>query len=156
MPKSKKRKISAHPATEAEIVAASTVKRQWFLTVLIAVGAIGGTLYWLAPSSDGAQVKVEVPTLTGAAVQGEGLFGKNCASCHGDNAAGSRQGPPLVHKVYEPNHHGDRAFFAAVGRGVRQHHWNFGNMPPVRSVSTTDVTSIIAYVRALQRANGIR
>jgi len=44
----------------------------------------------------------------------------------------------------------------AVKNGVRQHHWPFGSMPPIPGVSKAEVSQIIAYVRTLQRANGIR
>ena len=101
-------------------------------------------------------VEVEVPQLSTEAVEGESLFNSNCASCHGVNAAGQDGvAPPLVHKIYEPGHHGDGAFYLAVTRGVRQHHWPFGNMPPLQSVNEPDVAKIISYVRELQRANGI-
>jgi len=63
--------------------------------------------------------------------------------------------PPLVHKIYEPNHHGDMAFLMAARNGVRAHHWKFGNMPPVEGITDAEVITIVAYVRALQRANGI-
>ena len=90
------------------------------------------------------------------AVTGMGIFESNCASCHGDNAAG-RDGlaPPLVHKIYEPSHHGDESFRRAVTSGVRGHHWRFGDMPPVEGLTRSDVSTIITYVRELQRANGI-
>ncbi|NRB33043.1 MAG: cytochrome c, partial [Rhizobiaceae bacterium] len=101
-------------------------------------------------------VQVYVPVLTAAQRQGEQLFNENCASCHGENAAGQYGlAPPLVHIIYEPNHHGDMAFQLAAQRGVRQHHWQFGNMPAVPSVTPQDVGKITAYVRGLQRANGI-
>ena len=63
--------------------------------------------------------------------------------------------PPLVHKIYEPSHHGDAAFLLAAKQGVRAHHWKFGNMPAVEGVTQAGVLNIIAYVRALQKENGI-
>jgi len=39
--------------------------------------------------------------------------------------------------------------------GVRAHHWSFGNMPAVEGLTRADVKMIIAYIRELQRANGI-
>ena len=57
--------------------------------------------------------------------------------------------------IYEPSHHGDEAFQRAAAVGVRGHHWPFGDMPPVEGVTRGDVTMIIAYIRELQRANGI-
>lgn len=101
-------------------------------------------------------VEVTVPDLSGEASAGEALFNENCATCHGPNAAGKDGvAPPLVHVIYEPNHHGDAAFHMAAQRGVRAHHWTFGDMPPVEGVDQDDIDKIVAYVRLLQRANGI-
>ncbi|HJU03712.1 MAG TPA: cytochrome c [Nitrospiraceae bacterium] len=86
---------------------------------------------------------------------GEAKFNANCARCHGERAAGTSQGPPLVHKIYEPNHHGDFAFQRAAANGVRAHHWKFGDMPKIEGVTAADVEQIIAYVRWLQRQAGI-
>lgn len=47
------------------------------------------------------------------------------------------------------------AFQMAVAQGVRAHHWPFGDMPPQAGLTREDVGNIVAYVRALQRANGI-
>jgi mono/diheme cytochrome c family protein len=86
---------------------------------------------------------------------GEQKFAAYCATCHGARAIGTAQGPPLVHKIYEPNHHADVAFQRAALNGVRAHHWNFGNMPKVDGVSPGDVDAIIKYIRWLQRQAGI-
>lgn len=104
-----------------------------------------------------ALAEVIVPELTAEESRGETLFNTNCATCHGVNAAGrGGKAPPLVHKIYEPNHHADAAFQLAVQNGVRDHHWGFGNMPPIEGISPKNVSQIAAYVRALQRANGIQ
>ncbi len=94
--------------------------------------------------------------LVGAAREGAELFVKACAICHGRNASGSERGPPLVHRIYEPSHHGDDSFYRAAEQGVQAHHWSFGDMPPASGVSTQELGKIIAYVRALQVASGIR
>src|SRR3990170_65951 len=60
--------------------------------------------------------------------EGQRLFDDNCARCHGAHAAGTDSGPPLVHLIYEPNHHADMSFQRAVALGVAAHHWRFGNM----------------------------
>lgn len=99
---------------------------------------------------------VTVPVLSAKAKLGRPLFNDNCSACHGKNAAGQEGvAPPLIHKIYEPNHHGDIAFQRAAKFGVRAHHWPFGNMPPVKGITEVEVEKIIAYVRELQRANGI-
>jgi mono/diheme cytochrome c family protein len=38
--------------------------------------------------------------------QGKRLFEKKCAQCHGVELKGSDKGPPFLHPVYEPGHHG--------------------------------------------------
>ncbi len=86
---------------------------------------------------------------------GEAKFNAHCARCHGERAGGTAQGPPLVHKIYEPNHHGDPAFQRAAANGVRAHHWKFGDMPKIEGVTPEDVQQIIHYVRWLQRQAGI-
>ena len=101
-------------------------------------------------------VDVDVPELSGLAAEGKVVFDQNCAACHGENASGKDGfAPPLVHEIYEPNHHGDASFQLAVKNGVRSHHWRFGNMPRIEGVNEQEVDKIIAYVRALQKENGI-
>jgi len=145
------------------------------IAMLAAVVAALGTALYFIPSKDAPQqvvetaetgaasdemslamVSVEVPELTGNAVLGETIFNSLCAACHGKDAAG--QGgiaPPLVHRIYEPGHHGEEAFQRAVLLGVRSHHWGFGDMPAVPGLTRGDVKMIVAYIRQLQRANGI-
>ena len=103
-------------------------------------------------------VNVALPQeLSEAAQLGPQAFEAKCAVCHGENAAGqSGVAPPLVHQIYEPGHHGDMAFVLAARKGVRSHHWTFGNMPPVEGLTDADLKNIVAYVRELQQASGIR
>ena len=124
--------------------------KAWGLSVMVAalVACESG-----ATNQDGAK---PVAGATPADVQvGEAKFKANCAACHGDRGVGTKQGPPLVHKIYEPNHHADVAFQRAAENGVRAHHWEFGNMPKIEGVTATDVEHIIRYVRWLQREAGI-
>ena len=95
-------------------------------------------------------------TLSQNAQIGKLAFEAKCTSCHGTNAAG-RDGvaPPLVHIIYESNHHGDESFQRAVAMGVQAHHWSFGSMPAVEGLTRGDVMMIIKYIRELQRENGI-
>lgn len=104
-----------------------------------------------------AIVEVALPeTFSQNAQVGELAFVAKCSSCHGVNAVGQEGvAPPLVHKIYEPGHHGDEAFQRAAALGVRGHHWTFGNMPPVEGITRGDVTMIVAYIRELQSENGI-
>jgi len=87
---------------------------------------------------------------------GQRAYDTSCMTCHGPNAVGQNGvAPPLVHKIYEPGHHADESFQRAVALGVRSHHWGFGDMAPVDGLTRGDVKMIIAYVRELQRTNGI-
>jgi len=132
--------------------------------LFIAAIILGGGAIWKmnaapeqpVPSSGLPLVSVTVPALSETAEAGKAVYDAKCAECHGDNAAG-RDGmaPPLVHKIYEPGHHGDAAFYLAARNGVRAHHWPFGDMPPVEGIEDAQIERIVTYVRELQRANGI-
>ncbi|MFT6556429.1 MAG: mono/diheme cytochrome c family protein [Sneathiella sp.] len=139
---------------------------------VIVVGVLGVIVAALAayyfysdenmPAASGGRgpaiVEVTLPDhFTPGAMAGKTLYDKNCVSCHGTNAAGQDGvAPPLIHKIYEPGHHGDGAFFRAVAQGVRAHHWPFGNMPAIEGLNQTEVALIIRYVREIQQASGIR
>ena len=138
----------------------NTMKRPYAILGLgiLAAGAAAWML-WPEPADEGTGrpiVAVAVPDLTPVERKGEAAFNANCARCHGDDASGvDGSGPPLVHVIYEPDHHGDAAFLLAARQGVRQHHWPFGDMPPVQGLSEEKVAAIVAYVRRVQQANGI-
>ncbi|MBL6432163.1 MAG: cytochrome c [Alphaproteobacteria bacterium] len=125
------------------------------------VGAIGA-VYVLTGDDTGSTTEtgaalaaVTVPPLSGAAAEGAEIFSANCASCHGANAEGRAGRAAAGACDLRTGHHADGAFFLAVAQRVRQHHWTFGNMSPVAGVSPDEIARIVAYVRTLQRANGI-
>jgi|SRR5579884_92718 mono/diheme cytochrome c family protein len=95
-----------------------------------------------------------VPKAPPELAKGEALYNTHCARCHGEGARGTDHGPSFLSKIYEPSHHGDAAFQLAPQRGVRSHHWNFGDMPRI-DVSPEEVDQIIPYVRWLQKQVGI-
>jgi mono/diheme cytochrome c family protein len=152
-----------------------TMNKQLFSVAMLAVIIGGAVAFYLqqqdpltasAPESattrpsatpqGTAMADVKPASLTGNEILGKTAFDAKCATCHGENAAGQNGvAPPLIHKIYEPGHHGDQAFFLAAQNGARAHHWPFGDMPPVKGLTRADITNIVAYVRAMQRANGI-
>lgn len=156
---------TAPGAPEKPASAGSMNKGKIAVIAIVAVGIATAALWTRrgaeapatgAATGKGAMVAVTVPaTLSEAAKMGEKAFNAVCAACHGANAAGTEAGPPLVHEIYEPSHHGDQAFAVAVAKGVRAHHWTFGDMPPQPAMTRADLRNVIAYVRELQRANGI-
>ena len=131
----------------------------------IAVAALAAAYFiWPTQAVDTAQtatgtdlVEVLLPEeLPETAKLGKRAFEAKCAACHGLNGAGNADaGPPLIHIIYEPSHHGDEAFQRAAATGVRAHHWKFGDMPPVDGITRGEVASIVAYIRKVQQANGI-
>jgi mono/diheme cytochrome c family protein len=126
------------------------MKLTFSLGVMILIGILGYT-FWnntkqvdqvVTPDmgANTALAKVILPeTFSENAKVGKLLYEAKCVACHAVNASGQDGvAPPLVHKIYEPSHH-----------------WRFGNMLPVEGLTRGDVKMITAYVRELQRANGI-
>ncbi|MGE4610021.1 MAG: cytochrome c [Paracoccaceae bacterium] len=105
-----------------------------------------------APQAD----SIIIPELSQIAQSGKFAFEDNCAACHGETLAGTDSGPPLIHELYVPSHHGDGAILSAAKNGVTSHHWRFGNMPPVDGISDTKIRWITTYIREMQVANGIK
>ena len=98
---------------------------------------------------------IKQPKLLGKAAFGKLAYDKFCAPCHGQNIAGTDQGPSFMSPVYNSRHHPDRAFFIAATQGARAHHWQFGDMPPVDGVTEQQIGMIVEYVRAMQNENGL-
>jgi mono/diheme cytochrome c family protein len=142
------------------------MRRRNSLLGVSTIAALALFAYWQSRTPDQVKptgttfgeaiVPVQVPAIEGNAAIGKRIFDSACAACHGANAAGTDGiAPPLIHKVYEPSHHGDEAFQRAASLGVKAHHWPFGDMPPVQGLTRGDVTMIVTYIRELQRTNGI-
>ncbi|MCC5992305.1 MAG: cytochrome c [Rhodobacteraceae bacterium] len=136
--------------------------RGW--TILAGSGAIivaAALLLWPGPPAtdldSAALVQLVMPdSLSEHEQLGAALYAENCAVCHGVNGAGvAETGPPLVHIIYETSHHPDGAFYAAVQLGVRAHHWGYGDMPRLPHLSEQEIAQIIAFIRRVQRENGI-
>ena len=123
---------------------------------------IAATLCTISPALHAQPYAIPQPSLglMPNVATGKKLFDKHCAACHGADLKGvdkgDKKGPPLLHKIYEPSHHGDAAFQLAAKSGVRAHHWPYGDMAPVSRVTPDDVAHITAYVRMEQRKVGIR
>jgi len=95
------------------------------------------------------------PKVPASLILNKMLYEKFCASCHGVDLKGTKKGPPFLHRVYHPGHHGDGSFFLAAKKGARAHHWKFGNMPPVQGTNDGIVASIVKYVRYVQKQAGL-
>jgi mono/diheme cytochrome c family protein len=126
--------------------------------VLLATALIAGGCE-RSPEPDAGDAAVRAALLSAVIpeehLEGERVFNVHCVACHGERGTGTALGPPLVHIIYEPSHHADAAFFLAVERGVRAHHWGFGDMPPVPGLGRNEVEAVVGYIRWLQRQVGI-
>ena len=132
------------------------MSRALVIATFLAAGLLGAGYWWMG-RSDSPQplAEIRMPQLSETARRGRIAFVQNCAACHGPVADGTESGPPLIHPVYEPGHHGDMAFLLAARNGVRAHHWRFGDMPPVEGVTDEEVDRITRFIREVQVANGI-
>lgn len=121
-----------------------------------AVVGLAAGISWLVLGGGGSQeVALRIPAFSAAAQAGKLSYERSCLACHGENGVGSATGPPLVHRIYHPALHADIAFELAVRRGVRAHHWRFGDMPARPALPSEDVAQITRYIRELQQVNGI-
>jgi cytochrome c2 len=110
------------------------------ISILLFMPVITGTIK--------AAEEVEIPFHLG---KGQLLYEKYCSSCHGLQLNGTDTGPTLLHPFYKPSHHGDKAFYRAALQGARQHHWEFGDMPPVEGMTTKKMDKLVPYVRYYQQ-----
>ena len=85
---------------------------------------------------------------------GAEVYANSCASCHGDDLRGTDEGPSQLSIIYEPNHHTDDSYRSAIANGSPQHHWTFGDMPPVEGLSDEEVEAVIDFIRAEQERQG--
>lgn len=123
--------------------------------VILAVVAVvfGGSSMPRDPMTGATRfdIPTQDPTLV---AEGEPLYQAYCASCHGTDLRGTAVGPSQLSVIYQPGHHPDDAYVLAALRGVRAHHWNFGDMPPIPDLAQADMTRIIAFIREHQRIQG--
>ena len=108
-----------------------------------------------APSVVEAVARVKTSTVPPEREGGRSLYAANCAGCHGAFGEGSELGPPMLHPI-QARMHADVAFKRAIQGGVRPHHYRFGAMPPIDELDTKDIDAVVAYVRWMQKAAGLR
>ena len=133
-------------------------------TLILSMAVLAGAIWFFYQPKEAPQDQVTrkqaatitLPEFSPAAQTGLIYYQAKCAECHGQNGVGSDKGPPLIHRIYEPNHHADEAFQRAAKLGVQSHHWQFGDMPAVEGITRAEVTNIVTYIREVQAANGIQ
>lgn len=94
--------------------------------------------------------------LSPQAEAGRKVFEAACAACHGQALRGSDNGPPLLHPFYaQGSAHGDEVILGAINNGAKSHMWRFGDMPKPDGVEPGRDRDVLAYIRAVQAANGL-
>ena len=138
------------------------------LCVVVALVAAAVTLACAADAADadGASSVETAPAVTSdapappttaaalAIPDGAAVYQQYCAECHGVDLRGTDKGPSQLSIIYEPNHHGDYAYRVAIREGTREHHWWFGDMPPVEGITDLEIEKVISYIRAEQERLG--
>ena len=124
------------------------------MAVIVVAAGAAWNLFNSPGRAAGEAGAIVIPVYSQVAQSGQVAFEGKCADCHGLNGAGTDKGPTFLHAFYKPDHHGDASFEIAAKRGVRAHHWRFGDMPPVEGITDAEIRWITKYVRELQAANG--
>jgi len=120
------------------------------LTYLLLLAFVSVSFMDRAESSEPDKIKVPFKHALG-----HQKFQQSCSVCHGSALQGTKQGPPLIHPFYKPSHHADFAFYRAALKGVKAHHWEFGDMPPVSGITRKDMDVIVPFIRWLQKEKGL-
>lgn len=123
------------------------------IRALVLALAVGAPLLATGCGGDGAESGSD-PGVSAEAPDGAALYQRSCALCHGNDLRGTAMGPSHLSEVYEPGHHSDASFVAAIKEGSPAHHWDFGDMPPVEGLSDDEIEAIIAFIRAKQESEG--
>ncbi len=87
-------------------------------------------------------------------MDGKGVYDANCASCHGDNGAGSsnRYVPSLFHNAVVGSGHPDNLIMTVLegvdrtANGVHAYMPGFGQNSDVQRLSNTEVAAVVNYV----------
>ena len=97
-----------------------------------------------------------VPASSLSAQAGRIAFAEECAGCHGRLAGGTERGPDLIQPAYGRRARSDAQFRRAVREGMPARRGGYGEMPAVKGVSERRLDRMIAFLREVQRVNGIR
>lgn len=134
-----------------KLTAEAPIKSGDKITAVLALSVNGTAL-----SARFTQEAVVTPTLSPQAQTGKQAFEQICAACHGPSLRGTDAGPPLLHPYYAPGAgHGDDVVLTAMAEGRKSHHWKFGDMPKPQGLKAGQEPDLLAYLRAMQAANGI-
>lgn len=103
-----------------------------------------------APDGSPAVAGFDPGPVPAAHAEGSEVYRANCSGCHGPAGAGFRGGPPLLDSLYLLPRFPDSAIRRAVVEGAPRRHWDFDDMPPVRTVAPGEIPALTGYIRWVQ------
>ena len=86
---------------------------------------------------------------------GQLAFQRECAGCHRPSAGRTARGPNLVDPAYGPSEMADDLIRGAIQAGVPQRALGDPGMPGLDHISERELDSILYYLRAVQRVDGV-
>lgn len=116
--------------------------------------AVGVSVILWAAACANSDDNSAASTAVGDPAAGEQTYGDFCGACHGRDFEGSVQGPSQLDAVFEPATTTDADFRSAIRNGVEETNYDYGNMPPIRSLDDQRIADVIAYVRSVQEERG--
>lgn len=129
---------------------------KWMLLMMVILIIATITTMW-GDEKISIKASPTIPELSVSAQLGRTIINARCADCHGvDMTGGSRKGPPILHSMYREEIFPDFVFKRSVLEGKREKNWRFGPMPAQEGLSDEEVDGIIAFVRELQNATGMK
>ena len=129
---------------------------KWMALMMVTLIILTITTMW-GDEKISIKASPTIPELSASALHGREIINTQCAECHGvDGTGGSRKGPPILHSMYRDEIFPDFVFKRSVLEGKREKNWRFGPMPAMPDLSDEDVDGVIAFVREVQRATGMK
>lgn len=119
----------------------------------IAIASLGG---WAVFSSGDTSVadhiaaRSSLPDVNPARREGQLLYVKRCAVCHGDRAKGTVHGPALARGQISL----DATLPLASPEGLREKHAQYGDMAPIEDLSSEQAAQIAVFVQSIDRQSG--
>ena len=129
---------------------------KWMLLMLATI-IVASTIMLMGNEKISIKATPTIPELTPLAQHGRVVISEKCADCHGvDGTGGSRNGPPMLHPMYRDEIFPDFVFKRSVREGKREKNWRFGPMPAMPDLSDKDIDGVIAFVREVHTATGVK
>ena len=130
-------------------------RRLSVMTTVIAMAAVSVAIA-ACGSSEKNDEKQPPLTQEQLVAKGRSIFNSTCATCHSVSLQGGSMAPSMLQAAFAPAQLPDSAISQAIQNGVNDNRFGKGPMPAQPSVHPKDIPAVIAYIRWVQQANGIK